>query len=105
MVRSAPLGQAQAQAQQAPPEGPWRPCAPSPLVMVMVMVMVVVTAMVTAVVLSAAKVVVEEEEEVGLGEVSFLKKESGSGNDVAVMSPLCRQTRGDLLWLPFTADA
>lgn len=99
-VRSPPLGQAQVQVPaQAPPEGPLRPCSPSPLVVVMVMVMV--TAMATAVVVLAVFVVVAAasaaarfvgEVVVGLDEVSVGKKESGSGNDVAVMSPLCCQS-------------
>lgn len=99
-VRLPPLGQAQVQVPaQAPPEGPLRPCSPSPLVVVMVMVML--TAMATAVVVLAVFVVVAaasvaarvvEEVVVGLDEVSVGKKESGSGNDVAVMSPLCRQS-------------
>lgn len=100
-VRFPPLGQAQVQVPaQAPPEGPLRPCSPSPLVVVMVMVMV--TAMATAVVVLAVFVVVVAaasaaarvvgEVVVGLDEVSVGKKESGSGNDVAVMSPLCYQS-------------
>lgn len=99
-VRLPPLGQAQVQVPaQAPPEGPLRPCSPSPLVVVMVMVMV--TAMATAVVVLAVFVVVAAasvaarvvgEVVVGLDEVSVGKKESGSGNDVAVMSPLCHQS-------------
>lgn len=102
-VRLPPVGQAQVQVPaQAPPEGPLRPCSPSPLVVVMVMVMVMVTAMATAVVVLAVFVVVVAaasaaarvvgEVVVGLDEVSVGKKESGSGNDVAVMSPLCHQS-------------
>lgn len=64
------------------------------------MVMVMVVAMGTALVVLAVFVVVVvaaasaaargvEEEVVGLDKVSVGKKESGSGNDVAVMSPLC----------------
>lgn len=96
MVRSPPLGQAQVQVQaQAPPEGPWRPCNPSPLVVVMVMVMataLVVLAVFVVVAAAAAAAKVVEEEVVGLDEVSVGKKESGSGNAVAETSPLCRQS-------------
>lgn len=97
MVRSPPLGQAQVQVQaQAPPEGPWRPCNPSPLVVVMVMVMatavVVLAVFVVVAAASAAAAKVVEEEVVGLDEVSVGKKEGGSGNDVAETSPLCRQS-------------
>lgn len=96
MVRSPPLGQAQVQVQaQAPPEGPWRPCNPSPLVVVMVMATAVVVLAVFVVVVAAASAAaakVVEEEVVGLDEVSVGKKESGSGNDVAETSPLCCQS-------------
>lgn len=97
MVRSPPLGQVQAQA-QAPPEGPWRPCSPSLLLMVMVMMVVVVMATAAVVVLAvfvvaaAAAEVKEEEVVVGLDGVSFEKKESGSGDDVVVMSPSFHQS-------------
>lgn len=96
MVRSPPLGQVQAQA-QAPPEGPWRPCSPSFSLMAMMMMVVVVMAtavvvLAVFVVAAAAAEVKEEEVVVGLDGVSFEKKESGSGDDVVVMSPSFRQS-------------
>lgn len=59
--------------------------------MAMVIVLVMATAVVVLAVFVVAAVAAAEaevvEEEVGLVEVSFQTKESGSGDDVAVMSP------------------
>lgn len=60
--------------------------------MAMVIVLVMATAVVVLAVfvvaaVAAAEAEVEEEVVVGLVEVSFQTKESGSGDDVAVMSP------------------
>lgn len=64
----------------------------------MMVVVVVMMMMATALVVLAVFVAEAEGEEVvvGLSQVSFGKKESGPGNDVAVMSSVCRQISQEL---------